>query len=81
MDTVIIGALASGTIYTGTVIVLCTLIVRSWWMILFLVLNVLVFGIFSIAYIKKSFVMGWVGETFDMCYILCQVNRIFGKNN
>lgn len=79
MDSVIVGVLAAGCAYTTLVIGLCMLVVHRWWMTLFLVINVIVFLILVVGYIKKWILFGWFGETYDMCYWLCQLRQYWGS--
>lgn len=58
----IFGVLACVFIYTTVLIILCLVITQSWIFLFFIILNVLVFLILGILYMKKSLLIQLIGK-------------------
>lgn len=58
----IFGILACVFIYTTALIIICLIITQNWIFLFFIILNVIVFFILGILYIKKSLLIQLIGK-------------------
>ena len=75
----IFGVLACVFIYTLAIIVICLVITQSWIFLFFIILNIIVFIVLGILYIKKSLLIQLIGKPFANFFNKNAMKNLFCK--
>jgi len=79
IDPIVYGVLIAAGLYTLSVNIICLIIVRKWYMFCLFLLSIILIVVIAVMYWKKSEVLVWLGNHYDVCYIQCQASSLLSS--